>query len=998
MIKAEKYPIQLSVIPQEHRANINNKILHLITNGLVEKTVITPVDIYNSYTGEGGLHGLKRADFKNYHEYSEAKKDIEQGQFFTAPETCQYITDCLQPGEKDIIYDLTCGMGGFFNFLPVEQNIYGADNDLKALKVAKFLFPQAHLEHEDIRNYQAPVMADLIIGNPPFHIDWYYEGKTVPSHLFYCLKAAKVLKPGGLLAVIMPASFLSDDFQQQKQFEQMNGLYDFIVQVSLPDGAFGRLGIASFATKFMVFQRKSRHLPDRPYNLGKEIQTDAGYIHETYIRPVAEQREQLRAKFCLEGSGDRTLDKTFNDKITKLMYDIKCNPKTAIHLGRCEALLHQYLTQKKPENASWEEWEKMRIREKQVLDELKTTLSNANRAYRNELRIIKTDHAFLTRDYSESGEDKLIGGIVDVALDDDFSVLGYDRLIKRKRREYERQSKEFETMTPNAKIKDYLDNWSVYSNLEERLIQLNEVQKADVNKLLQKRYGILQYEMGSGKTLCGLAMAEYHLQYANIRNVFVVADALAANNTWEVVLQDYEIANYRVNTRADVKKIPEKVIVLITLSMAAKYRKELKCFMRSYSQKAVLIFDESDSISNPFSSRAKAMLSIFRRCRVKYLTTGTTTRNNIIEIAPQLELLYNNSINYISWAPYIYETDDDGDEQSVSNPYYGEPIPAYREGYKLFSKSHLPHKITVFGVEQFTQDVYNADVLKELLNKTVITRTFEEVAGRKIYDLNQIMVPFHQAEKTVYVKAIKDFHEMRWHYFNSLGNSRKDSMFRILQQLILLLKICADPASMKEYHSEMESSKVQKMLETIGTWENERVAIGVRHVDVVHAYARYIRKVFPDRPLFIITGGGASFKRRREVVKELAKTNNGILLSTQQAYSKSQNIDFVDKILLPELHYNNAAMSQYYFRFIRYTSVNFKKVYFLTYENSIESNLIRMIMAKEKLNLFMKNQEVDDDDLFDRFGVDRRIIDMLMTKEFDKDGNVQIRWGEQKIS
>ncbi len=998
MTRTAKYQVQQTVIPQEHRANVNNKILHLITNGLVSKTAIMPDDIYNSYTGDGGLHGLKRSDFDNYHDYAEAKKDIEQGQFFTSPEICQYIIDCLRPGGKDIIYDLTCGMGSFFNFLPVEQNIYGADTDIRALKVAKFLFPQAHLAHEDIRNYQAPVLADQVIGNPPFHIDWYYEGETVPSHLFYCLKAAKVLKPGGFLTVIMSASFLNDEFLQQKQFERMNSLFDFIVQVDLPDRAFGHLGVSSFATKLMVFQRKSRYLPERPYNPVKETRTDAGYIYKTYIRPVAEQREQLRAKFCLEGSGGRELSKTFRDKVTKLLYDIKCNPKTAIHLGRCETLLNRYLTQRKPDKVSWEEWEKIRIREQRVLNELKKTLSNANRIYRNERRIIKTDHAFIERDYREGGEDRLISSIIDVVLEDDSSVPGYGRLINSKRREYERQSQEFEAMAPDTKIQVFLDSWNVYSSLEERLIQLNDVQKADVNKLLQKRYGILQYEMGSGKTLCGLAMAEYQLEYTNARNVFVVADALAANNTWDVVLQDYELPNYRINTRADIQNVPEKVIVLITLSMVSKYRKELKRFMRNCSQKAVLIFDESDSISNPLSSRAKAMLSVFRRCRVKYLTTGTTTRNNIIEIAPQTELLYNNSMNYISWAPYIYETNDDGSEQHVSNPYYGSPFPAYREGYKLFSKSHLPHKITVFGVEQFTQDVYNADVLKELLNKTVITRTFEEVAGRKIYDISQIMVPFQQPEKDVYVTAIKEFYKMRWNYFNSLGNSRKDSMFRILQQLILLLKICANPASMQEYNSTQEASKTQKMLELLDGWADERVAIGVRHIDVVHAYARHIREAFPTRPLFLITGGGSSFKRRREVVKELEKTKNGILLSTQQAYSKSQNIDFVDKILLPELHYNNAAMSQYYFRFIRYTSVNFKKVYFLTYENSIESNLIRMILAKEKLNLFMKNQDVDEDDLFDRFGVDRGIVDMLMTKGFDEDGNVQIRWGEQIIA
>jgi SNF2 family DNA or RNA helicase len=479
--------------------------------------------------------------------------------------------------------------------------------------------------------------------------------------------------------------------------------------------------------------------------------------------------------------------------------------------------------------------------------------------------------------------------------------------------------------------------------------------------------------------------------------VFIVADALAANNTWEICMADYGIPFFRVNTRADALGIPAGRIVLITLGMAAKFRKLLKRHIRMCSRKAMLVFDESDSITSPFSGRTKAMLDIFRRCRIKYLTTGTTTRNNITEIAPQMELIYNNSINYISWARYIYVTDKDGAEHEFFNEYYGKPVPAYRDGYRLFSQSHLPHRITVFGVEQFTQDVYNAGVLRDLLGKTVITRTFEEVAGRKIYEINQIMVPFHTAEKAVYLKAVKEFNKMRWKYFRSLGNSRKDSMFRILQQLVLLLKICADPASIGEYDSPLEASKAVILLECLKAWENERVAIGVRHVDVAHAYAGYIRGEFPGRPVFTITGGSAGFRRRREVVKELEGTRNGILISTQQAYSKSQNIDFVDKILLPELHYNNAAMSQYYFRFIRYTSVNFKKVYFLTYENSIESNLLRMIMAKEKLNLFMKNQDVDDDDLFERFGVDRNIVNMLMTREPDEDGNMTIRWGDQSI-
>ena len=401
----------------------------------------------------------------------------------------------------------------------------------------------------------------------------------------------------------------------------------------------------------------------------------------------------------------------------------------------------------------------------------------------------------------------------------------------------------------------------------------------------------------------------------------------------------------------------------------------------------------------------------------------------------KLVLLYNNSLNYLSKCSYIYSINKDGEQETEINENYNKPIPAYRHGYDLFAASHLPKKITVFGIDQKTQDIYNADDLKELLDKTVITKNFEEVTGKKIYEINQITVPFHSEEKRIYKLAIDEFEKMRRLYFTKNENSRKDSMLKILQQLILLLKVCADPSGISGYNTkprhkrkqrsiEMpgfreivrfkvrksvskkinkpkqinKPTKIIKTLELLKQWGNERVAIGVRHVSVCYSYARYIQAEFPNRPVFIVTGGESTFKERRNAVKELEKTTNGILISTQQSFSASTNIDFVDKVLLPELHYNNAAMSQYYFRFIRFTSKNWKQVYFLTYENTIESNLLKMILVKEKFNLFMKNEILDDDELYERFGVDPAIINNLMSKEYDEHGRVYIRWGEQNIS
>lgn len=80
-----KYQIMNQSIPQASRQELNDKILYLIDNDLAESSGITREDIYNAYTGDGGLHGLKYSDFDSYYEYSSAKKEIENGQFFTPP-------------------------------------------------------------------------------------------------------------------------------------------------------------------------------------------------------------------------------------------------------------------------------------------------------------------------------------------------------------------------------------------------------------------------------------------------------------------------------------------------------------------------------------------------------------------------------------------------------------------------------------------------------------------------------------------------------------------------------------------------------------------------------------------------------------------------------------------------------------------------------------------------------------------------------------------------
>lgn len=111
---------------------------------------------------------------------------MENGQFFTPPPLCEFVAACLMLSDMDLVADLTCGMGNFFNYVPVPANAYGCELDAKAYKVARYLYPEANLTLGDIRTYAPETRFDYVLGNPPYHLRWRlgeWDEDTVPSLL-----------------------------------------------------------------------------------------------------------------------------------------------------------------------------------------------------------------------------------------------------------------------------------------------------------------------------------------------------------------------------------------------------------------------------------------------------------------------------------------------------------------------------------------------------------------------------------------------------------------------------------------------------------------------------------------------------------------------------------------------------------------------------------------------------------------------------------------------
>lgn len=182
---------------------------------------------------------------------------------------------------------------------------------MKAIKVARFLYPKATIECRDIRTCQPETRFDYVVGKPPFHLKWWTKsGKELSSQMYYCLKAAEVLKPLGILALIVPQSFLSDAFTDKGQIRDMERQFSFLGQVLFPDNAFPYLGVSRFPTKLQFWQKKTadQGWTPRPYRTEADyvlpedfdIQEDAEYTYQKILAFAKSALENNQSKILLE--------------------------------------------------------------------------------------------------------------------------------------------------------------------------------------------------------------------------------------------------------------------------------------------------------------------------------------------------------------------------------------------------------------------------------------------------------------------------------------------------------------------------------------------------------------------------------------------------------------------------------------------------------------------------------------------------------------------------
>lgn len=985
-----------------------------------ESPSMTQEEIYNNFTGVGGLHGLSYVDYGNYHDFSEAKKEIEQGRFFTSDALCKWVLDCIRPEHQHRIADLTCGKGSFFNHLPNEEELYGCEIDPDSFAIARHLFPKAKLTLGDMRTYQPGIHFNLIVGNPPYNLNWNYGGKKMPSQTAYILKAAELLFPGGFLAVIVPETFLGES-TKKIEVKRIYQQFNHIVQVKLDPNAFSWLGVQNFPTKLLLLQRHADCLEKIPYSpvvMDLISESDSAAIYQKYVRPCKEHIRKENPKVTLQINREAGLAAEKKRNEEKLLYQIRVHPRTQKQYEKCRELLDTYYQQKCPPDMKSDEWEKKRLHYKPVMQEITSVLRQQNHRETDKVALVRSKDFIYYKAYSKKMQADAdeqnarmdmhrISQLVVSGTHHDLLQCGpYRKLLEKKRRAYRHQVQAFAEMEEDSDIREWLLNWELTNKWGGEAIRLNERQLYDTNLTLQKRYAYLQWSQGAGKTVSGTAQGMYRLAHGQTDYVFVVSSAISIETTWAPFLEKYQIPHKVIRCRADLRRVYPGDFVLITLGRTKNYQHQIQKIVKLASRRLFLIYDEAQNSSaleenEEVGKLTKATLSCFRSLKYKLLMSGTSINNNVVESYPQLYLLYNGSVNMRCMADCLYSfCEESQDYTPYFNDRFAMPYPAYVEGLSYFKHSHLPEKLTVFGVVQRRQDILNAEVLREIISYTMITRTFKEVTGKDLERRRELRATMTAAEVELYAVAEKEFYRLEKEYFKSTNMSaRKMAQARIIAQIKIMLRICTCAPVFKDYHGSMVTGRMAAIFSEIANVPNQRVAIGVRQNNIVRAYAAAARKAFPGRPVFTITGSDFDPQQRRNLIYgRFEDFDNSILICTQQSLSESISIDSVDYCFLAEMHWNDSKMAQFYYRFIRYTSTREKHIYYVNYPDSIETNLIYLLVAKERMLRFLKGQDISFEDLFVEMGFKLEQHQGAVFRGYDAEGHPELYWGKQQIA
>ena len=176
-----------------------------------------------------------------------------------------------------------CGTGLFFALSPEPLSgklaLTGLEMDATTARIAKLLYPNARIRHEDFTKARLPELYDLAIGNPPFsdrtvRADDPAGALRLSLHDFFLARSVERLRPGGLAAFV--TSRWTMDKIDGKAREHIAAMADLVGAVRLPEGAMHDRAGTDVVVDILFLQRRDAGAAPRRCGVGRTVGSRAG--------------------------------------------------------------------------------------------------------------------------------------------------------------------------------------------------------------------------------------------------------------------------------------------------------------------------------------------------------------------------------------------------------------------------------------------------------------------------------------------------------------------------------------------------------------------------------------------------------------------------------------------------------------------------------------------------------------------------------------------------
>ena len=211
---------------------------------------------------------------------------------YTSPTVIRAIYQALENmGFKGgNILEPSCGVGNFFGLLPesmAKSKLYGVELDGVTGRIAKQLYPNAHIEIKGFENTSFQKNSfDLAIGNVPFGnyqvFDPAYNKLGFSIHNYFFAKSIDQVRPGGIIAFVTSRYTMDSKSSQAREYIAQQA--ELLGAIRLPENAFLSNAGTEVVTDILFLQKREQPIAELPDWVQTDKNKDGFVINRYFIQ------------------------------------------------------------------------------------------------------------------------------------------------------------------------------------------------------------------------------------------------------------------------------------------------------------------------------------------------------------------------------------------------------------------------------------------------------------------------------------------------------------------------------------------------------------------------------------------------------------------------------------------------------------------------------------------------------------------------------------------